>query len=140
MTPEQVRAGLAAMIGDPATKADALQLIQALGFVPATEQSEIEAKTTQARDAGYQDGFNKATQRAAAIAGACELAGMGKMCQALLKEEGLSVESAQTRITEAKAAESNTQQINSATRPIDGGGENAVIKDARKRAGIKQSA
>jgi hypothetical protein len=59
------------------------------------------------------------------------------MCQALLKEEGLSVESAQTRITEAKAAESGSRQVNSATRPIDGGGENALIKDAKKRAGIK---
>lgn len=137
MTPEQVRAGLAAMIGDPATKADALQLIQALGFVPATEQADLEAKTTEAREAGYQDGYKKATDRAAAIAGACELAGMGKMCQALLKEEGLDVEGAQTRITEARAAESGSQQVNSATRPIDGGGENALIKDAKKRAGIQ---
>ncbi len=135
MKPEDVKTGLAAMIGDPATKDSAHQLIQELGFVPAADQPDLEAATTAARDEGRKEGQQAAVERAVSIAGICDLAGPGTMCAGLIKE-GVSIEDAQTRVTEAKAAESGQFQVLSATTPTGTGQVSPLVADAQKRAGV----
>lgn len=135
MEPKEVKTELAAMIGDPSTREAAHQLIKELGFAPLPDQATLEAKIREAAEAGRREGGEAATARAVSVIEACGLSGMEAMCAGLVKE-GVSLEAAQTRITEAKASVSNGFQVNGATTPTGTGQVSALLVDARRRAGI----
>jgi signal peptide peptidase SppA len=137
MRPEEVRIGLAAMLGDPEQRSAATDLLSGLGFQPADQAEDVEAQIAQAREEGHTEGHSKGIEEARSlaveIASACEVGGMPKMAGQLI-QEGISVEDAGKRILEAKGGESNRTVINSAVDPLNTGEKNPLIEDAKRRS------
>lgn len=139
MSLEQIQQELSAGVADPVKKAMVIGMLAGMGFFPAPDPAAEQQRLDAATAAGRLAGTAEATERAAAILAAHDVAfGSNSTLVSGLIKDGVTLEEAQQRIVNAKSDATAGHSINSGTSPFTGEDKNPLIADAERRS-VKQS-
>jgi signal peptide peptidase SppA len=106
-----------------------------IGFMPVSGMPDIEKIKAEAMEAGRIEGARQAIMQATEIVELCELAGTMNLAGSLL---GSSIQEAKKMILEEKAKQDSAHVIKSTVGPIGADDVNALIEDAKRRAGVNK--
>jgi signal peptide peptidase SppA len=127
MNQEELRSQMEALLTTPGLDADAV--LETLGYVPKSNQDNVEQLIAQATEKGRTEAMDRVT----GILDLCKLAGRSDMAEPLVKI-GCTVEDARKQIIDAKASDSGKDEIVSTVGALTTGELNPVLENARKRA------